>query len=71
MFRLFKPIKPKTDQELQAELKALCQKIILQQHPFLDDMYRYERLLAEIYKRGLEPDTWLRVTSPEERKEKK
>ena len=48
--------KEKTNQKLQAELKALCQRLVAQQGYSLDDMDRYEELLRELYLRGEEPE---------------
>jgi hypothetical protein len=45
-----------TNQELQAELKALVQRVVAQQGHPLDDMDRYEGLLRELYLRGEEPE---------------
>ena len=45
-----------TNQELQAELKALVQRVVAQQGHSLDDMDRYEGLLRELYLRGEEPE---------------
>lgn len=46
---------PKTDKELFAEFDALCMRIVAEQTPYSSSMDRYERLLKEIYQRGLEP----------------
>ncbi len=46
---------PQTDEELQAELKALCLKVIAKQYTSVGDMDRYEELLREIFLRKLEP----------------
>jgi len=48
-----------TDKQLQDELKALCQKIILKQYSSSLDENRYEKLLYEIYKRNLIPEMTL------------
>jgi len=48
-----------TDKELQDELKALCEKVIVSQYSSFDDMSRYENLLREIYKRNLTPEAKL------------
>lgn len=45
-----------SDDDIQAELKALCYKMVAQQIPWSEDLRKYERLLTEIYKRGLEPE---------------
>ncbi len=58
MFDFLKP-KPKTDKELQAELRALCNTIVPRGGGWDGDWDRYENLLAEIYKRGLKPEIWL------------
>ena len=47
--------KLKTDNELQAELKALVDVVIAQGRIFGSDANKYEQLLREIYNRGLEP----------------
>ena len=56
---LFAP-KKKTDKDLQAELKALCNRIIGEQLVWRGDWDRYERLLKEIYERNLEPEAKIR-----------
>lgn len=48
---------PKTDKELQAELKALVDKVVGIGILLTEDGQKYERLLKEIYSRGLEPET--------------
>ena len=53
--------KEKTNQKLQAELKALCQRLVAQQGYSLDDMDRYEELLRELYLRGEEPEIILEL----------
>ncbi len=40
--------------DLQAELKALCNRLIIM--PDSDGFMRYEKLLKEIYKRGEKPE---------------
>lgn len=52
--RFFTP-KPKTDAELQAELKALCDRMSAERMGWIPDWNRYEALLKEIYKRQLTP----------------
>ncbi len=47
--------KTQTNEELQAELKALCMKVIAKQYTTVQDMERYEELLRVIYLRKLEP----------------
>ncbi len=49
----------KTDKELQAELKALVDKIVVNPYHSPYEFDRYESLLKEIYNRGLEPETKL------------
>lgn len=44
-----------TDDELQAELRALVDIALLNNGMSIYTEERYERLLREIYKRGLEP----------------
>jgi hypothetical protein len=57
---LQKMFAPKSTSEIQAELKALCEKIVLMSPTcFLDDIEEYERLTKELYKRGVEPETRL------------
>lgn len=59
--------KPKTDKQLQAELAALVNRITADQfnptffYHATDLMNRYEKLLREIYARGLEPCSTLEV----------
>lgn len=60
ILNLFKK-KPKTDRELQAELKALVHTIYAQQGMSISDREKYEKLLVEIYKRGLEPGVKIKV----------
>ena len=55
----FLKTKPVPTNELQAELKALCRKVVAQQFPYSQDMRRYEELLKEIYLRGVEPEDTL------------
>lgn len=59
--------KVKTDDELQIELRALVERIIAQQYMSTYQGERYERLLQEIYRRGLEP---IRLLRPIEEKKK-
>lgn len=54
-----KPIKP--DKELQAEFKALVMTCLAKQYMYSDDEDRYERLLKEIYLRGLEPELTIKI----------
>jgi len=58
MFEWLNP-KPKTDKELQAELRALVSRITVDSVYSFSSMNKYEKLLEEIYKRGLEPEAWL------------
>ena len=51
--------KEKTSRELQAELKALVQRLVAQRGYSFDEMDRYEELLRELYLRGEEPETIL------------
>jgi len=51
----------KTDLELQSELKALVNRIVVEQLPGNSELRRYEKLLAEIYKRRLEPEISLKI----------
>lgn len=55
-----KPKKIKPTKELQAELKALCNKIIAQQVMYHSDGEQYTKLLKELYMRGVEPITTLK-----------
>jgi len=53
---------PKSDLELQAELKAICHKIEAQGGcSTSSDINKYEDLLIEIYKRELEPEMLLKT----------
>lgn len=52
--------KEKTSRELQAELKALVQRLVAQRSYSFDEMDRYEELLRELYLRGEEPETILK-----------
>lgn len=52
--------KEKTSRELQAELKALVQRLVAQRGYSFDEMDRYEELLRELYLRGEEPETILK-----------
>jgi len=52
--------KKKTSRELQAELKALVQRLVAQKGYSFDEMDRYEKLLKELYLRGEEPETILK-----------
>ncbi len=56
-----KPVEetPKTSQELQAELQALCDRVVAVQYITPSDSSKYEHLLLEIYKRGETPKTKL------------
>ena len=54
---LFEEPKPKTDKDLQSELKALVQTVLAQQYISSEQSRRYESLLKEIYDRGLEPES--------------
>jgi uncharacterized protein YdiU (UPF0061 family) len=58
MFNFLKP-KIKTDKELQDELRALCDKVIVDQYWSIYEAERYEKLLREIYSRNLTPVTKL------------
>ena len=60
--KLFEPAPPRPMSEIQAELRALLDKIYAQQFGYSDDMRRYENLLREIYSRGIEPDVKLKIT---------
>lgn len=60
-----KKIEDLTDDELQARLVALVERLTATQTAIYSDLERYERLLAEIYKRGLTPNKWL--TAPKEK----
>lgn len=51
--------KIKTDKELQDELRALCETIVVKPYSTSTDMDRYEKLLTEIYKRNLTPSVKL------------
>lgn len=52
--------KKKTSRELQAELKALVQRLVVQRGYSFDEMDRYEELLKELYLRGEEPEAILK-----------
>lgn len=49
-------IKDLDTKELQAQLSALCYKLIAQGFGFSDEMQRYEELIAEIIRRGEKPN---------------
>jgi hypothetical protein len=49
----------KTDEALQAELRALVERLVAQQRYSVSQMDRYEKFLQEIYKRGLTPEVTL------------
>lgn len=51
--------KPKSTYDIQAELRALSEKIVFEERCLPSDMDRYERLIGELYKRGVEPETKL------------
>ncbi len=53
---------PKSERELQAELKALCDRVIVQNFAYSSDMARYEDLLYEMYLRNIEPAVKLEPT---------
>ena len=49
-------IRSKPTKELQAELKALCRRIVIDDYCSLESNYnRYEKLLVELYKRNEKP----------------
>lgn len=49
-----------TDQELQAKITALVERLVGVGAGYTDELDRYERLLAEIYKRNLKPNKWIK-----------
>ena len=57
---LFIPIK-KSDEELQAELKAFVMTCVAKQYMYEEDEKRYEELLKEIYLRGLTPEVIIKA----------
>ena len=61
--KLFKWLTPpdKSDIELQSELKALVHTVTAKQYAGGTSMVRYEKLLKEIYKRGLKPESIITV----------
>lgn len=52
---------PKTDNELQAELRALVDFLHLAKSTPFYNLERYEKLLREIYERGLKPAAKFRI----------
>lgn len=58
---LFKQLE-KSNKELQAELKALVMLCLADQYISYENGRRYEKLLKEIYLRGLTPELTIKTT---------